>query len=173
MAEATSDFRATLEAFPATWRRVVGAPHAFFADLPETGGLGAPGVFLVACAGLNALGHLLTGCGVGGTLGVFVAHLLGAVVLAALLVLTAQHLFDGHGGFEATFRVVAYAAAPLVVSWVPLVGRLALLYGAYLTLRGVERMQRLDTTRAALAVVLGVAAVWLLGSVRVNRPLWF
>ena len=173
MAATTSDFRATLEAFPATWRRVVGDPHAFFADLPETGGLGAPGAFLATCAALNALGHLLTGCGVGGALGVFVGHLIGAVVLAALLVLIAQHLFDGHGGFEATFRVVAYAAAPLVVSWVPLLGRLGWLYGAYLTLRGVERMQRLDTTRAALTVVLGVAAVWLIGSIRVNRTVWF
>jgi hypothetical protein len=173
MADTTFDTRSALESFPATWRRVVTEPHAFFADMPETGGLGAPAAFLAACAALNALGHVLMGWGIGGAIAVFVGQMIGAVVLAALLVLIAQHLFDGHGGFEPTFRVVAYAAAPLVVFWVPIVGRLAWLYGAYLILRGVERVQKLDATRAVLTVVIGVAALWLLGSLRAGGPVWF
>jgi len=173
MAETTFDARSTLETFPLIWRRVMTEPHAFLADMPETGGLGAPGMFLATCAAVNALGHLLIGCGVGGALGVFLGQLTGAVALAALLVLIAQHVFNGHGGFEATFRVVAYAAAPLVVFWVPVLGRFAWLYGVYLILRGLERVQSLDATRAALTVVLGVAAVWLLGSLRAGGPVWF
>jgi hypothetical protein len=173
MADAAFDARTVWDAFPSTWRRVMTEPHAFFAELPETGGLGAPAAFLVACAALGAAGHLLVGWGVAGALGVFVGHVLGAIVLAALLVLIAQHLFDGHGGFEPTFRVVAYAAAPLVAFWVPVVGRAAWLYGAYLILRGLERVQRLDATRAVLTVILGVAAVWLLGDLRAGGAVWF
>ncbi len=173
MADAAFEAHTAFDAFPTTWRRVVTAPHAFFAELPETGGLGAPAAFLAACAAIDALGHLLVGWGIAGAVGVFVGHVLGAVVLAALLVLIAQHLFDGHGGFEPTFRVVAYAAAPLVVYWVPVLGRAAWLYGAYLMLRGIERMQRLDATRAVLTLVLGVAAVWLLGNVRAGGAVWF
>jgi len=173
MAETTFDARAVLDAFPATWRRVITEPHAFFADLPETGGLGGPAAFLALCAAANALGHLLMGWGLGGALGVFVEQLVGAFVLAALLVLIAQHLFDGKGGFEPTFRVVAYAAAPLVVFWLPVVGRIAWLYGAYLMLRGLERVQRLDATRAVLTLVLGIGALWLLGSLHAGGPVWF
>ena len=74
----------------------------------------------------------------------------------------AQQLFEGKAGFEPTFRVVAYATAPLVFSWVPLVGTVAGLYAAYLMMRGLERVQVMDTTRAVLTVVLGVVAIWLL-----------
>jgi hypothetical protein len=91
-----------------------------------------------------------------------------AVVLAAVLVLVAQNLFDGHAGFDPTFRVVAYASAPLVVLWLPGVGALALLYGAYIVLRGLERVQRLDTTRAVLTLAIGVAVLWVLRAVRVG-----
>ena len=165
--------RSAVEGFPNTWRRIMTEPHAFFADLPETGGLGGPATFLVICAALNALGHLLVGWGLGGALGIFVGQVVGAFVLAAILVLIAQQLFDGKGGFEPTFRVVAYAAAPLVFFWVPVAGRLAWLYGAYLILRGLERVQQLDATRAVLTLALGVAAVWLLGSLRAGGPVWF
>jgi hypothetical protein len=165
--------RPPLESFPVTWRRVVTDPHGFFEEMPQTGGLGAPGTFLALCGGLNAAGHLLTGWGAWGAIAVFAGHVVGAVVLAALFVLIAQHLFGGRAGFEPTFRVVAYGAAPLVLFWVPLVGKLAWLYGAYLMLRGIERVQALDTTRAVLTVVLGLGAVWLLGSVPAGGPVWF
>ena len=151
-----------LERFPATWKRVVTDPHGFLADMPEAGGLQEPLAFLAVCAGLNALGHALRGVGPGGVLLLFVWQVVAAGVLAAVLVLVAQNLFDGHAGFDPTFRVVAYASAPLVVLWLPGVGALALLYGAYIVLRGLERVQRLDTTRAVLTLAVGVAVLWVL-----------
>jgi hypothetical protein len=149
--------------FPAAWRRVMTDPHGFFADMPETGGLGEPTLFLALCAAVNAAGRLLVGWGLGAALGSFVVQVVGAYVAAAILVLVAQHLFQGRAGFEATFRVIAYAAAPSVVLWVPLVGALAWLYGAYLVVRGVERVHALDATRAVLTVLVGLVAVSLFG----------
>jgi hypothetical protein len=149
-------------ALPAVWRRVMTDPHGFFAEMPETGGLQDPILFLAACAAVNAAGHLLLGWGIAGAASLFVTQVVGAFVAAALLVLVAQHLFEGRAGFEATFRVVAYAAAPTVVLWVPLVGGIAWIYRAYLALRGVERVHALDTTRAVLTVLLAFAGTVLL-----------
>ncbi len=90
------------------------------------------------------------------------------VLLAALAVIVAQNLFDGRGGFEPTFRVLAHAAAPLVVAWIPILGGLAVVYAAYITVRGVERVQRIDATRAVLTVLIGVAVLWILRVIRTD-----
>jgi hypothetical protein len=138
-------------------------PRGFFADMPETGGLTEPLFFLAACAAINAACHLLFGIGLGGFVVLGLGQILGGFLGAALLVLVAQHLFDGRAGFEPTFRVVAYAAAPIVFLWVPRLGPLAWLYAAYLTVRGLERVQGFDTTRAVLTVLIGLIALWLTG----------
>ena len=169
MATTESDPRAGIERFPALWQRVVTAPHAFFADMALTGGLGEPTLFLALCAAIDAVGHLILGAGVGGMIESFVGQMVKAFVLAALLVLVAQHLFEGRAGYEPTFRVVAYAWAPLVIGWLPFVGALAAVYAAYLMLRGLERVQGLDTTRAVLTLVIGLAVLWVIG--RAGRPL--
>ena len=171
MAVPESEVRSTVEALPIVWRRVMTDPHGFFSDMPETGGLEQPGIFLVACAAINALGHLLLGGGLRGVLGCFLWELVAAVVVASVFVLVAQNLFEGRAGFEATFRVVAYAAAPSVVFWVPLVGAVALLYSAYLALRGLERVHGLDTTRALLTLGVGGAVLWLLRNAFVGPPI--
>jgi hypothetical protein len=173
---ATTEFepsgRSPLEDFPPLWQRVITDPLGFYATMPETGGLGAPTVFLAICAGINAIGHLLFLSGLFGMVAIFIWQIVAAFVIAAFFVLIAQNLFAGRGGFEATFRVVAYAWAPLVVAWVPVVGRLALLYTAYLMLRGLERVQGLETTRALLTVVVGAAILWVLGIVGFGA-VWF
>jgi hypothetical protein len=170
---ATTEFegRSAIEEFPAVWLRVVTDPLGFFADMPQTGGLQQPIGFLAICAGVDALGHLLTFAGVPGMVGSFVVQIVAAFVLAALFVLIAQHLFGGRAGYEPTFRVVAYAWAPLVVAWVPFAGRLALLYAAYLMIRGIEHVHGIDATRAVLTVVLGAGALWVLGLAGV-APAW-
>ena len=173
MSTTESEARLAFEAFPATWRRIVTDPHGFFADMPETGGLGQPLSFLAICAAANAVGQLIVGGGLRGLVLALVGQLIGAVLAAALFVLVAQNLFEGRAGFEPTFRVVAYAAAPLVVLWVPILGVVAWLYRAYLMLRGVERVQALDTTRALLTVLVALGVLWVLGAVRPGGPVWF
>ena len=167
----TSEFegRSAATDFRAAWQRVITDPHGFFADMPETGGLGAPLTFLGVCAGINAAAHLLLLVGLGGMIAVFVGQIVGAFVAAAAFVVVAQNLFEGHAGFEPTFRVVAYASAPAVFFWIPVLGVLAWLYAAYLTVRGLERVHHIDATRAVLTVAIGLGAVMLLG-VALRRP---
>jgi len=154
-------WRTTQANFVQTWQRVMTDPHGFFAEMPQAGGLNDPGIFILITAGLNAVGHLILGWGIGGMLATFVFHVVLAGVVAALFTVIAQQLFEGKAGFEPTFRVVAYSTAPLVFSWVPLVETLARLYAAYLAMRGIERVHTMDTTRAVLTVVLGVGSIWL------------
>jgi len=173
MAVGDSGWGSFVDGFLSTWRRVITDPHGFIADMPLAGGLGHPAAFLVVCAAVNAAGHLISGWGIVGLLWVLIAQVIAALLAAVLFVLVAQHLFNGRAGFEPTFRVVAYASAPLVFLWVPLVGWLARIYSAYLLVRGLERVQGLDTTRAVLTMVLGLGALWLLRAVRMGGPAWF
>ena len=154
-------WRSVQASFVQTWQRVMTDPHGFFAEMPQAGGLGDPGTFLLITAGINAVGHLITGFGIMGMIASLVFHVVLAFIVAALCTVIAQQLFEGKAGFEPTFRVVAYSTAPLVFGWVPFVETVASLYAAYLALRGIERVHVMDTTRAVLTVVLGVVAIWL------------
>ena len=143
------------------WRQVMQQPDAFFATMPETGGLGAPLGVLASCAALDAAGMLVVSQSFGMAVGTFVGLLIGTFVLAAALTLTSQHVVGGRAGFEPVFRVVAYGSAPAVFFWVPRVAVLACLYAFSLHVRGIERVQTLDPGRAALATVLAWVALWL------------
>jgi hypothetical protein len=162
MATREFDTRSNIEEFPTVWQQVVTDPLGFFAEMPQTGGLGQPVVFLALCAGVNALGHLLFVVGLRGMVWVFVWQIVAAFVTATIFVLIAQNLFGGRAGFEPTFRVVAYAWAPLVVGWVPVIGRIALIYSAYLMIRGLERVQSIDAARSVLTIILTAAALVIL-----------
>jgi len=151
----------SVQGFVNAWKRVITDPHGFFADMPQAGGLQEPVVFLTICAAVNAIGHMLVGMNIGVLLLALAGEVLWAFIFAALLVLVAQHLFDGRAGFEPIFRVVAYAAAPTVLAWVPRLGILAMLYCWYLTVRGVERVQQFDATKAVLTVSIGVIGLLL------------
>ena len=67
---ATREFEgaAALEGFPNAWKRVMTDPRAFFAEMPEVGGLQPPLAFLGVTAVINAAGHLVLGWGLGGFL---------------------------------------------------------------------------------------------------------
>src|SRR5256884_5192418 len=151
---------AVLEGFPNTWKRVMTDPRGFFAEMPEVGGLQAPLAFLGVSAVINAAGHLVFGWGLGGFVRIVLFQVLGAFVSAALFVLIAQHLFSGRAGFEATFRVVAYAAAPTVLAWLPWIGVLAVVYGVDLTVVGLGRGHGVDTNRGRLAGGDELTGIW-------------
>jgi hypothetical protein len=137
--------------------------RGFFTEMPQAGGLGTarlPG----RMRGLNALGTLLVGWHLGGAFASFIWLVVGGFVSAAALTLVAQHLFEGRAGFEPTFRVVAYAAAPIVLFWVPRLWVLALLYGWYLQIRGVERVNEFEPTPGVLTVAIKTGALILLAA---------
>jgi hypothetical protein len=147
--------------FADSWRRVITDPSGFFADMPHSGGLQEPLVFLGVCAVLNAVGSLLFGWGVFGAVWGAVGFVLGAFVAGIALTLIAQQLFDGRAGFEQMFRVVAYAAAPLVFLWVPRLWPFALVYAWFLQVRGVQRVNDFEAVPAVLTVMLKTGVLLL------------
>jgi hypothetical protein len=149
--------------FTDTWRRVTTEPRAFFAEMPQVGGLRDPLVFLAICAVLNGLGVLVWHMSLSAAVGAVLRSVLQGVVLAAITTLVAQQLFDGPAGFEPTFRAVAYAAAPLALAWVPGLGVLAQVYAWFLAIRGLESVQRLDTAKAVMSVAIAVGLLCYAG----------
>ena len=97
--------------------------------------------------------------------------IVGMIIIAAVMTLVTQHLFEGHAGFEPIFRAIAYGAAPSVAFWVPVLGTVAALYACFLHVRGIERVQGLDAVRAVLATAIAwVATILVVGGFPVR---WF
>jgi hypothetical protein len=81
------------------------------------------------------------------------------IVIGVYIGAAIQHLFvllfvRERRGFWGTFPVVAYGGAALsLISWVPILGYLASIYGIYVTTVGLREMHGTSTTRALLAAL--------------------
>lgn len=67
----------------------------------------------------------------------------------------------------ATLRVNAYTSAAALLSWVPVAGYLASLYGLYVTMLGIRELHGTTTKRASLAILVPLlvfvaSVVWTL-----------
>jgi hypothetical protein len=163
-----------IHSFIDTVRRVVLQPVSFFASLPQSRNLVNPLVFALICIDIyTILGGLLGLVRVGTNrgLGSFIASIIaapiggaiGLFILAAILHLLVRLVVGaGNSGFEATFRVAAYAAVVNLVSWIPLVGWLLGLYGIYLSVVGIREMHGTTTGKAALVVLIPAGVILLL-----------
>jgi len=148
--------------FGQVWKKIMTDPQGFFLAMPLTGGLVNPLVFATLCLLIAGLGFLVSGSKLGLALMLVGLGIVRLFIGAAFLLLVARKLFEGRGDFEATFRACAYAAAPVVLLWVPVVRYLAVLYSAYLLIIGLQRAQGFDSVRAVLTVVLvGMAGMFL------------
>ena len=178
-----------IHSFIDTVRRVVLQPLSFFASLPQSRNLVNPLVFALICIEIyTILGGLLGLVRVGTNrgLGSFIASIIaapiggaiGLFILAAILHLLVRLVVGaGNSGFEATFRVAAYAAVVNLVSWIPLVGWLLGLYGIYLSVVGIREMHGTTTGKAALVVLIPAGVILLVlvgllaaGAVFLSRP---
>jgi hypothetical protein len=154
------------ESFMGVWKRIVTDPRGFFQDMPVRGGLQAPLLFLVGCLVIDALGHLIVGPR-GFGLRLVLEGMLRSFVYAACFMIIARQIFAGTGDYEGTYRVVAYASAPMALAWLPLIGGLAWIYMIFLVIIGLERVQGFDAVKSVLTVLLAslviVAVSWALG----------
>jgi len=92
-------------------------------------------------------------------LGLVLGLYLGAAILQILVGIIVQ---PTNTGFEATFRVFAYAyAAAMLLNWVPVIRLLVPAYGVYLIFVGVRELHATTNARAA-AVALSAFVLWLL-----------
>jgi hypothetical protein len=194
------DYRELVPSFIQTAREVLLNPVGFFRSIPRQGDFLNPLLFAVICALVSAvlagvLGfiiNLATGNGIGSAFGGLIGTLIitpivtaiglfiGAAIYHLLVILIIR---PSHAGFEATFRVVAYAAVIQLVSWlaaIPILGILVLIaiiiYNVVLSVIGMREMHSTTTGRAAavvlipavvfglLALIIGVALVAILAA---------
>lgn len=81
------------------------------------------------------------------------------IVLGVYVGAAIQHLFvflfvRERKGLWGTFPVVAYGSAISFLSWIPVLGYLATLYGVYVTTVGLREMHGTSTARALLAALV-------------------
>ena len=178
----TWDDRANVGFFRAlfdTWTKSVFHPTDFFSAMPVKGGYGGPLLYGFIVGEIAVLFSLfwqgiLMMMGVFGesseqmeAMGVSVAVLVIVAFLSPLLVLIGYFLSSGilHvclilvGGarrdFEATFRVVCYAAGANLFNIVPFFGGLvAWVWNAALNIIGIRETHGISTGRALLAYIL-------------------
>ena len=140
--------------FTGTWQRIVLEPRSFFDQLPAAGGLEPPLAFAAISLGIGGLGFILFGGGIRGLFAVLLIGIIRLFVGSAIATWIAQHLFEGKGDYEATFRVLCYSTATAVAIGLPVIKYFAALYGAYLVILGLSKAHSFDTVRALLTGVV-------------------
>jgi hypothetical protein len=168
------DYSDPVQSFINAVRGVVTAPVGFFRGIRREGDFVNPLIFAIICYEVSAiLGGLLALVGVYGSrgFGSFLVSLIVAPIFAAIsLVIVAGilHLLvmlivgSRNSGFEGTFRVGAYSSVTSLVSWIPVIGWIASLYGIYLAIMGIREIHNTSTGKAVIVVLIPAVVVFLL-----------
>lgn len=168
------DYRDPVQSFIRMVRNVVTAPVRFFRGIIGHNGLVNPLIFAIICYEVAAiLGGLLALVGISGQrgFGSFLASLILAPIFATIGLFIGAgilHLLvmlivgSRNAGFAGTFRVSAYSSVTSLVSWIPVIGWIASLYGIYLAIVGVREVHNTSTGKAAIVVLVPAVVVFLL-----------
>jgi hypothetical protein len=170
------NYQDPVQSFINAVRGVVTAPVGFFRGIRREGDFVNPLIFAVICYEVSAiLGGLLSlvGVSMGGTqgfgsflIGIILAPIGAAIVLfigAGILHLLVMLIVgSSNAGYEGTFRVGAYSAVTSLVSWIPIIGLIASLYGIYLAIIGMREVHNTTTGKAALVVLIPAIVVFIL-----------
>ena len=168
------DYSDPVQSFINAVRGVVTAPVGFFRGIRREGDFVNPLIFALICYEVSAiLSGLL------GLLGVFGGRGFGSFLVSLIVapIFAAIGLFIGAGilhllvmlivgsrnsGYEGTFRVGAYSSVTSLVSWIPIIGWIASLYGIYLAIMGIREVHNTSTGKAALVVLIPAVVLFLL-----------
>jgi hypothetical protein len=180
------DYRELIPSFVQTVRDVLFDPVNFFRGIRREGDFLNPLIFAIICALitgviggiLRLIFVLVRGGGFGGALGSLIANIIfipigtaiglfiGAGIYHLLVLLIIR---PSHAGYEATFRVVAYAAVLQLLSWlayIPILGILVGIaigiYNVVLTVIGIREVHATTTGRAVAVVLIPVIVVVIL-----------
>ena len=162
-----------VRSFVDTFRRVVFSPKDFWRGLPPQGGFLNPLIFAMTCTLISALvggafneiARVVPGMqALAANMGFLTIVVLAFVWTMAGLALSTgiYHLLvrlivgRNNGGLQATFRVLSYALAVQIVSWLPLLNLLAGIYGLYLCAFGFREVHSTTHGRAAAIVALPI-----------------
>jgi hypothetical protein len=180
------DYRELIPSFVQTVREVLFNPVNFFRGIRREGDFLNPLIFAIICALitgviggiLRLIFVLVRGGGFGGALGSLIANIIfipigtaiglfiGAGIYHLLVLLIIR---PSHAGYEATFRVVAYAAVLQLLSWlafIPILGIVVAIaiaiYNVVLTVIGIREMHATTTGRAVAVVLIPVIVIGIL-----------
>jgi hypothetical protein len=180
------DYRELIPSFVQTVRDVLFDPVNFFRSIRREGDFLNPLIFAIICALitgviggiLRLIFVLVRGGGFGGALGSLIANIIfipigtaiglfiGAGIYHLLVLLIIR---PSHAGYEATFRVVAYAAVLQLLSWlafIPILGIVVAIaiaiYNVVLTVIGIREMHATTTGRAVAVVLIPVVVIGIL-----------
>jgi hypothetical protein len=170
------DYSDPVQSFINAVRGVVTAPVGFFRGIRRQGDFVNPLIFAIICYEVSAiLGGLLGLVGVGmgdaqgfgsfligiilAPIGAAIGLFIGAGILHLLVMLIVG---SRNAGYEGTFRVGAYSAVTTLVSWIPIIGLIASLYGIYLAIMGIREVHNTSTGKAAIVVLIPAVVVFLL-----------
>jgi hypothetical protein len=180
------DYRELIPSFVQTVRDVLFDPVNFFRSIRREGDFLNPLIFAIICALitgviggiLRLIFVLVRGGGFGGALGSLIANIIfipigtaiglfiGAGIYHLLVLLIIR---PSHAGYEATFRVVAYAAVLQLLSWlafIPILGIVVAIaiaiYNVVLTVIGIREMHATTTGRAVAVVLIPVIVIGIL-----------
>ncbi len=173
------------------WKEVILRPSDFYRSMPKTGGYADPltfaaisfiiyGLLTALLAGVFGRGMYMGGMyggtygGMYGNVGEFglfailmtliitpIAGIISLFIEAAILYIIYK-ILGGEGSYEGTVRFVSYATAVMVVSWIPIVGWIAGIYGIYLYIVGGMYVHDVSMGKSAVAVLLPMILVLIL-----------
>jgi hypothetical protein len=162
------DRSSPLKSFVNVVRRLVLHPVKFFAEVPRARNILDPLLFALICFEVSRIAAVLPLAGdvLGGSqtairaalwsvVGVVIIGIICLPIVASFLQFAAGLVVgEENTTFGAAFRVIAYAQVIHLVSWIPVIGPLSVLYAVYLLVVGI-RETRGTTTRRAVLVFVG------------------
>lgn len=175
--------------FVTTARSVLLNPVGFFSNVRQRGNFVPPLIFAIVCALISGvIGGiikffiaLISGNGAGNGAGSALGILFGTIILTPIGTAVGLFIWGGiyfllvllfirpNSGYEATFRVVAYASVLQLFSWLSIIPILNIIvaiaitvYGIVLSVLGIREMHSTTTGRAVAVVLIPVAVLLLL-----------
>jgi hypothetical protein len=165
-----------------TWKEVILRPSDFYRRMPTTGGYADPLTFATISFIINTLlfalvrPSMLTLVGMqvprlthflfSTVIILFIANIVSLFILALIFNLLYKAL-GGIGSYEGTVRFISYSSAPTVLSWIPILGLITVIYELYLYIVGgmivhnvsMKKSTILVLPFALLAMFFGVQAI--------------
>lgn len=85
-----------------------------------------------------------------------------SLLIEAVIFYILFKIVGGAGNYEGTLRLLSYATAVLLLSWIPFIGWFMGLYGIYLYIVGGTYVHNISMIRSAIAVLLPTILVLIL-----------
>jgi hypothetical protein len=147
-------------------KTVLFKPNDFYQNMPTTGGYTPPLVFLAVCLGVSGVfAAIISGGEVLMFFKILIAGVIFSFIGAGIMHLIAQQFFEGKGAYEGLYRVVAYAGVVSLLTWIPVVGFIAALYGLYLQIVGLEKVHKITPGQAVVTVLITFAVYLIMALV--------